>query len=118
MIKKVLGIVIALLAIAVIVVAVMHRGKYASLVFEEPEAEAVFEATAEDGDSMPAAGAGFRPMRGRESSAATRSVSDGGSVADTVERSEVQPERGSGRTETTPDRVAPEPDSTLLPAAN
>ncbi len=49
MIKKILGVVVALLAIAVIVVAVVHRGKYVSAVFDQPEAEAVFDATAEEG---------------------------------------------------------------------
>lgn len=51
MIKKILGVVVAAVAIAVIVVAVMHRGKYSSAVFNEPEAEAVFDATAEDGST-------------------------------------------------------------------
>lgn len=49
MIKKLIGIVIAAAVIAVIVVVVLHRDKYTSLVFDEPEAEAVFEATAEEG---------------------------------------------------------------------
>lgn len=49
MIKKLIGIVVAAAVIAVIVVVVLHRDKYTSLVFDEPEAEAVFEATAEEG---------------------------------------------------------------------
>lgn len=67
MIKKILGIVFAATAVAVILAAVMHRGKYTSAVFDEPEAEAVFDATSEDG-----AAAGAGPLRVPDTNASDR----------------------------------------------
>lgn len=97
MIKKILGIVIAVLAIVVIVMAVMHRGKYASLVFEKPEAEAIFEATTAEERAIPATDplksdsatrnldtVGSEPLSGSRRTAADPSTR---SAADTVSES-------------------------------
>lgn len=43
MIKKIIGIVVALAAIAVIVIATMHRDRFTSLVFDEGEPAAAVE---------------------------------------------------------------------------
>lgn len=43
MIKKTIGIVVALAAIAVIVIATMHRDRFTSLVFDEGEPAAAVE---------------------------------------------------------------------------
>lgn len=55
MIKKIIGVVVAVAVIVIILVVALHRNRYASMVFDHTEPEAVYEAQVGDrGEGIPA----------------------------------------------------------------